>query len=180
VADTALLPIDIRDERRADIDGVDALVAAAFDGRPNEVALVRALRRAPAPAISRVAWCGEVLAGHALLSALRLSGSAASVLGLAPVSVSPSWQGVGVGAALVTDAVERAAVFGAELVVVLGDPAYYRRFGFVRADRHRVGAPVGVRADALQVIPLVGWTDPDGGPPPVVVYPDVFVETGTL
>jgi predicted GNAT family acetyltransferase len=55
-------------------------------------------------------------------------------LALAPVSVAPERQKAGIGSALVRSAVERARQAGWEAVFVLGDPAYYGRFGF---DAHR-------------------------------------------
>src|SRR5580700_10071297 len=89
----------IRDEHPSEADVVDALVGDAFGGRVNEVELVRGLRAGVPPARSRVAVEDGTLVGHAMLSAIGLEGTDASVLGLgpvlglAPVSVAPSSQG---------------------------------------------------------------------------------------
>ena len=50
-------------------------------------------------------------------------------LGLAPLAVKPAHQKKGIAAALVQEGLERCGGY----VVVLGDPAYYHRFGFRRA-----------------------------------------------
>ncbi len=169
--------LDIRDERTADVDDVDRLVAEAFVGRPNEVALVRGLRAAADPTISRVAVSGATIVGHVMVSPLTLEGSDARVVGLAPLSVTPSCQGRGVGSTLATDILEVAHKAGASMVVVLGDFAYYARFGFEPAADHGVDPPPGVSADALSVVCFATF---DAAPRRQVLYPDVFRDTGTL
>src|ERR1700733_7028388 len=109
----------IRDERTGDVDDVDRLVGEAFDGRANEVALVRGLRAAADPAISRVAVSDATIVGHVMVSPLALQGSDARVVGLAPLSVAPASQGRGVGSRLVRDVLEVARRAGASMVVVL-------------------------------------------------------------
>lgn len=54
-------------------------------------------------------------------------------LGLGPLSVHPELQGHGVGTALVQELLARAEEVGETLVALVGEPAYYRRFGFVPA-----------------------------------------------
>jgi putative acetyltransferase len=169
--------ITVRDEHPSEADVVDALVGDAFGGRANEVELVRGLRACVPPARSRVAVEDGTVVGHAMVSALGLEGTDASVLGLAPVSVAPASQGHGVGSRLTDDALRVAEDCGAALVVVLGDPAYYRRFGFRPAAGYGIEAPPGVWADALMVVCLSSYDDALVGR---VVYPRVFTETGTL
>ncbi|WP_220432164.1 GNAT family N-acetyltransferase [Falsirhodobacter xinxiangensis] len=111
----------IRDARSADHTAIAGLLRRAFDG-DGEAALVTALRPA---AIELVAERDGELLGHILLSALEAPFRA---LALAPVAVEPVWQGQGVGAALIRAAISRAS--GWDAIVVLGDPAYYTRFGF--------------------------------------------------
>ncbi len=144
--------LDIRDERPSDVDDVDRVVVDAFEGRANEVALVRALRSAVEPAISRVAVADGAVVGHVMVSPLAVHGSDARVVGLAPLAVAPAWQGRGVGSRLVTDILAVAERAGAEMVVVLGDFAYYSRFGFELAQGHGVDPPPGVAAEALSVV----------------------------
>jgi predicted N-acetyltransferase YhbS len=58
---------------------------------------------------------------------------AARIVVLAPLSVSTEWRRRGIGAALVRASLEELRTSGCDLVLVLGDPAYYGRFGFVPA-----------------------------------------------
>jgi len=167
----------VRDERADDEAAVDELVSAAFDHRPNEVALVRGLRRGRPPALSRVAVVGEEVVGHAMLSPLGLGDADVGLLGLAPVAVAPSWQGRGVGRRLTEDALAVADARGAPAVVVLGEPSYYGRFGFVPAADRKMAPPTGVDVRAFMVRPLSSYRPSLRG---TVRYPPLFADTGTL
>lgn len=118
----------LRSERAEDAAAIRAVHVAAFP-TPMEAALVDALRSAGAATVSEVAVVDGVVAGHVLLSPVSVPG----VLGLAPLAVRPELQKQGIGAALVRHALERAKEEGAGALVVLGEPAYYGRFGFVAA-----------------------------------------------
>lgn len=122
----------IRPETDADIDAIRRLTAAAF-GRPDEASLVDALRAEGDAAISLVIDEGDGIEAHVLLSVMR---SPAGMLGLAPVSVRPDRQNLGLGGALIREALAEAARGGFRAVFVLGEPAYYTRFGFA-AERAR-------------------------------------------
>ncbi|SCY38830.1 GNAT family N-acetyltransferase [Paracoccus tibetensis] len=122
----ALLP-RLRPEAAGDTAGIDALLSAAFGGG-DEAALVRALRAAGDLTHSLVAHAGGVPVGHVALSPLAAKRPA---LALAPLAVHPALQGRGIGTALVRAALEAA---GDRPVVVLGEPAFYARFGFAPAD----------------------------------------------
>ena len=116
----------LRDQRPADRDAVDRVVSAAF-GQKAEAQLVRDLDRAGAVVIAIVAEAhGEIL-GHVLLSRMSAPFPA---LALAPVSVAPARQRRGIGSALIRTAIDRASESGWAAIFVLGDPAYYGRFGF--------------------------------------------------
>lgn len=117
----------LRPEARRDIDGIAALNRMAFGGT-DEADLVARLRADGDLPLSLVAEAGGVILGHVALSPLRAAGPA---LALAPLAVHPAVQGRGIGTALVRAALD---AFGDHSVVVLGDPAYYRRFGFAPAD----------------------------------------------
>lgn len=110
----------------ADRAAIHAIHSAAF-GRPDEADLVDALRAGGWAEISLVAGKGGQIAGHVLLSRLAAPMRA---LALAPVAVHPDRQGSGVGSALIREGLRIAAEQGWEAVFVLGEPAYYRRFGF--------------------------------------------------
>lgn len=148
--------VRVRPETAADHARVDEIQRAAF-GRDEEAALVRALRAQARPQISLVAERAGRLVGHVFLSPVTIEGPASPppVGGLAPVGVDPEHQGQGVGSALVRAGLREAAAIGWQAVFLLGDPAYYARFGFTLA------APAGLRYEselfdpAFQTIELV-------------------------
>lgn len=121
-------PVTVRAERPSDERAVDGVVRAAF-GRPDEAALVAALRRDARPFVSLVADREGSLIGHVACSPVTLDGRPLG-MGLAPVAVHPAHQRRGVGAALVRTALAACRDLGQRVVVVLGEPAYYARFGF--------------------------------------------------
>lgn len=149
----------IRPERGGDAPAIDAVVRAAF-GRGAEADLVGRLRAEPGPLLSLVAVKGGRIAGHVALSQVRLEGDtdprSPRLLGLAPVSVDPPFQRAGLGARLVREALARAPALGAAAVVVLGDPAYYGRFGFRPAARLGLGYADAPFAEAFQALELAG------------------------
>lgn len=116
----------VRQEAASDRAAVRALVTAAF-GCGREADLIDALRRDGDLVVSLVAERNGDVVGHVVLSRLR---SPERALALAPLAVSASWRQQGVGAELVCRAIERARLAAAVIVFVLGDPAYYARFGF--------------------------------------------------
>lgn len=116
----------VRDEHPGDCADIHRVVTAAF-GRDDEARLVDRLRDGGGGVISLVACEGPRIVGHAMLSRMAAPFPA---LGLAPVSVAPARQRRGIGSALVRRALGQAAEAGWRGVFVLGDPAWYRRFGF--------------------------------------------------
>ena len=116
-------PVDAPDIRRVHL--------AAFP-TATEADLVEQLDRDGDAAISLVAEAEGEIVGHALMSRMTVEGDGRSwrALGLAPIAVVPALQATGIGSALIRVALDRARADGTELVFVLGEPAYYRRFGF--------------------------------------------------
>jgi putative acetyltransferase len=100
---------------------------AAF-GRALEADIAAALHDAGDERISMVATDGEDVVGHVVLSAGSLGN--AIVLCLGPIGVVPGRQRSGVGTALMQASLAAAANSDAGLVVLLGHPSYYPRFGF--------------------------------------------------
>jgi predicted N-acetyltransferase YhbS len=93
--------------------------------------IVAALRNADALTLSLVAEEGERMVGHIAFSPVSISDGATDWYGLGPVSVVPSSQGTGLGSRLITDGLAKLRQLGAKGCVVLGEPDYYGRFGFV-------------------------------------------------
>jgi putative acetyltransferase len=117
----------IRDEQPGEAAAIRALHVGAFCGTA-EADLVDALRGCGFFAeLSLVAAEPEAIVGHLLLSRLD---APVRALALAPLSVCPARQGSGLGTALVRSGLARAAERGWHAVFVLGNPAYYGRFGF--------------------------------------------------
>ena len=119
----------VREEAASDRGAIHALIAEAF-GRDAEAGLVDVLRRDGDLVVSLVAETGGVVVGHIALSRLR---SPERALALAPLAVALARRRRGVGAALVHNAIDRARRAGESILFVLGDPAYYTRFGFSAA-----------------------------------------------
>lgn len=110
---------------------VDVIVSRAFGGA-DEVTLVHGLRAAGDVAVELVALEDGTPVGHVLFSRLAIEPDTIRVAALAPVAVAPSRQQAGIGGALIRDGLAHCAAAGFDAVAVLGDPAYYRRFGFTR------------------------------------------------
>jgi putative acetyltransferase len=129
----AISPV-VRPETPADIATIHDVTAAAFLNAPHtahtEQFIVDALRKAGALAISLVAEDGGVVVGHVAVSPVSISDGSAGWFGLGPISVSPELQGRGIGSLLMQGALRLLRERGAAGCVLVGDPAYYSRFGF--------------------------------------------------
>jgi putative acetyltransferase len=116
----------IRPETPADHDAIHAVIRAAF-GQETEALLVERLRAGGDLVLSLVAEADGIV-GHVAFSRLSTEGGLATAL--APVAVRPDRQRQSIGDALIREGLRRLAEAGEDLVLVLGDPAYYGRFGF--------------------------------------------------
>ena len=147
----------IEDEREVDERAIVDVTAAAFkdasysDG--TEPGILGALRALSALTLSLVAietidgthahrrgvagfvGAGERIIGHIAFSPVTIDGVIDGWFGLGPLSVLPERQRTGVGSALVREGVARLEAAGAKGCALIGDPAYYRRFGFVSDGR---------------------------------------------
>lgn len=167
MGDTSSTDVTVRTERQDDDAAIDVVVASAF-GQRDEADLVRALRSSTAwlPQLSLVAELDHRVVGHAAFTRAHVDG--VPVLALAPVSVIPDAQHRGIGTALVEDGISRARADGESLIVVLGDPAYYGRFGFTAAAAMGVSGPFGPIVE-FQCLPLA-----DAFPTGTMRYPAAF------
>ncbi len=124
----------MRPERPEDADTIREVTRAAFEQAPHssgtEAAIVDGLRAAGALVVSLVAVENEEVVGHVAFSPVTIDGAATGWFGLGPVSVRPDRQGAGIGQALIRQGLDRLRLMGAQGCVVLGEPDYYRRFGF--------------------------------------------------
>lgn len=124
----------VRPETPADSPRIRELVTAAFKAvaRSNqtEAAIVDALRRNDALTASLVVEHNGSIIGHVAFSPVAIDGRDVGWFGLGPVSVSGPHQRQGVGTALIEAGLTLLKQRGAAGCVVLGDPAYYSRFGF--------------------------------------------------
>jgi putative acetyltransferase len=169
--------LTIRPERPADQAAIRSVNEAAFGG-PAEGALVDALRVTSAfiPELSLVAdddTAGVV--GHILFTRLRVVEGDVSrpALALAPMAVAPPRQRRGVGSALVRRGLAEAERLGHGLVIVLGHPDYYPRFGFRPARAFGIRSPFEAPDEAFLVLELrPGVLDGVRG---VVEYPPEFL-----
>lgn len=147
----------IRQETAADVDAIDRLTRDAFLHAEHtdhtEQFIVKALRDAGALSVSLVAELAGELVGHAAASPVSISDGTPGWYGLGPVSVAPGHQRQGVGSQLVSHLLDALRQRGAQGCVVLGEPAYYGRFGF-RA--HDSLVLPGVPAGYFQALPLDG------------------------
>ena len=116
----------VRLETTGDILAIRAVEEAAFL-QSAEAQLVEDLRDAGDSVFSLVAVEGETVIGHAMFSRLKAPFPA---LALAPVAVRPECQRMGVGSRLIREGIARSEAAGWSGIFVLGDPVFYRRFGF--------------------------------------------------
>jgi putative acetyltransferase len=147
--------ITIRAENAEDIPAVRRVNELAF-GRPNEAALVDALRAAANPQVSLVAVENGQVVGHIFFSPVLIESedSTSSALGLAPMAVLPEYQRQGVGSQLVREGLRECQHVGCKVVVVLGHPEYYPRFGFIPASQKGLRSEYPVPDEVFMVAEL--------------------------
>ena len=109
---------------------IDAAFALAQHRGGNEARIVAALRASGALTLSWVAEVEGEVVGHVAVSPVTISDSTADWYGLGPVAVLPAFQRQGIADALIRTVLAQLAARSAAGCVVLGDPAYYTRFGF--------------------------------------------------
>jgi putative acetyltransferase len=157
---TAML---IRRETPDDQTAVHTVHAEAFRREPGvtpvEAPLVDDLRADGdlIGALSFVAVRDGGVVGHICCSPARLGDDTGVSVGLGPLGVLPAHHRDGVGSALVHTVLGAADALGYGLVVLLGSPAYYSRFGFALASTLGVTPPDPQWAEHFQARPLAGY-----------------------
>jgi putative acetyltransferase len=144
----------IRVEIPVDAAGIDALLRRAF-GRDDEADLVQQLREDGLLTLGIVATDDEGgVVGYAAFSPVDVAGVDRQWVGLAPLVVDENLRRQGLGEKLIYEGLDALNEFSYAAVVVLGDPAYYGRFGFKTAAQYDLHCRWPGAEEAFQVYPL--------------------------
>ena len=164
----------IRRETEADIPAIRSVTAAAFaaaahsappvtpGGDPGEATLIEWLREDESwiPELSVVAVVDDTVVGHLVATRAHIGSSPA--IGIGPVSVVPEMHGRGVGSALMHFALGAADAMGETVAGLLGDPAFYTRFGFAPAAAMDITGPDPSWGDYFQARALSSYSGQRG------------------
>lgn len=161
----------VREATPEDRAAILKVVEAAFGGA-DEARVVERLWADDAVTLDLVGEIGDAIVGHCAFSPVTVEPAVdGGAYGMAPVSVAPAHQRKGVGAAMIETGLAACRARGASLVVVLGAPAYYARFGFVPASGKNLRWDAGDVGDAFQ---LVAFASIDAATPRTVGYHRAF------
>lgn len=169
--------IKIRQETQQDYTKVFNLVKAAFEHAEHtdedEHNLIGRLRKSDAfiPALSLVAEIDSEIVGQIMFTKLKVGRT--TQLALAPVAVNPTFQGQGVGGALILKGHEIAQKLGYEYSILIGHPTYYPRFGYIDAANFGIQSPFDLPEGVFMAINLKGKNTMLND---VVEYPKEFFE----
>jgi putative acetyltransferase len=124
----------IRKETPSDVEAICDITKAAFENHPysknTEQFIINALRKADALTVSLVAEIDGIIAGHIAFSPVTFTDRSRDWYGLGPVSVAPDYQRQGIGTRLVNEGIRLLKESGAKGICLVGDPNFYKRFGF--------------------------------------------------
>jgi putative acetyltransferase len=130
-----MMQATIRDERKGDIPAIHDLTKRAFAPMPfaggNEQDLIDIVRDAGALSISLVAEIDSRVVGHVAFTPATAADNTQGWFGLGPVAVEPALQRQGIGRQLINEGLRRLREWNAAGCIVVGDPNYYQRFGFL-------------------------------------------------
>jgi putative acetyltransferase len=154
----------VRRHRADDYEAIRHIYAAAFtrpenpESVPLEVGLFEALWVAgdAIPELSFTALKEVGAVGH--VTASRATVATESVVAVGPIGVLPEYQGLGIGSALMDALLTAADAAGVPMIVLLGSPQYYSRFGFRPAQELGVISPEPSWGEAFQARPLTAYT----------------------
>ena len=147
--------ITIRKEEPGDVIAIRHVNERAFN-QENEANIIEKLRKRGALTISLVAVRDDEIVGHIAFSRviIEAEGSNFRATALAPMTVLPTCQRKGIGSQMVRAGLEECRRLGHEIIVVLGHPDYYPRFGFVPAVPKGIGCEFEVPEEAWMILEL--------------------------
>ena len=147
--------VSIRREIPEDVESIRCVNEQAF-GQKAEAEIVDNLRNRSALTLSLVAVQNSEVVGHIAFSPVVIGSECSSfeAIALAPMAVLPAHQRKGIGSQLARAGLEECRRLGHEIVVVLGHPDYYPRFGFVLAKPKGVDCEFEVPEDAWMILEL--------------------------
>jgi putative acetyltransferase len=167
-------PVHVRAQQADDYEAIRHVYAEAFRAPrfrppqkpgsiPSEVPLFDALWEAGdvIPELSFTALAGDAIVGHATAS--RATVAADPVVAVGPIGVLPDRQGTGIGSALMNALLAAADAANVPLVVLLGAPQYYGRFGFRPAEELGVISPDPAWGAGFQARSLTAYTESVAG-----------------
>jgi len=148
--------IEIRGEKSGDIEVIHYVNEQAF-GQKEEAVLVDRLRDKGVVTLSLVALEDDSIVAHILFTPVTIESDGAKydAITLAPMAVLPHYQHKGIGAQLINNALEQCKRLGHNIVVLIGHPEYYPRFGFVQAKPKGLLSEFEVPDEAFMVVELV-------------------------
>lgn len=147
--------LTFRRETLKDIDSIRYVNEQAFEQK-GEAELIDKLRNRNVVTLSLVALQNEQIVGHILFSPVIVEseGSRFEAISLAPIAVLPEYQRQGIGSQLVQVGLKECYQLGHEVVVVVGHPDYYPRFGFVLGKTKGIGCEFEVPDEAWMILEL--------------------------
>jgi predicted N-acetyltransferase YhbS len=176
------MKINLRQETPADYNEVSKVIENAFKNMPysdqKEHLLVERLRKSDAfvPKLSIVAACNNEIVGHIILTKIKVkkNGESFVSLALAPVSVKPDYQKMGIGGKLIRESHRIAKELGFKSIILLGHKDYYPKFGYSLASKFGIKLPFEVPEENCMAIELIenGLKGISG----IVAYPKAFYE----
>lgn len=159
------MTLEIRPARATDASAIRAVLVDAF-GQEEEAEIVERLAARDRLDVSLVAVDADGVAGYIAFSPIDVEQNPDRrvVTGLGPVAVARAKQGAGIGSRLIWDGLEACRRRAIHAVVLVGDPAYYSRFGFRNAARCGIQCELDVPEGVFQALDLVdGALDTLGG-----------------
>jgi putative acetyltransferase len=143
------MTIKIRSESPSDVTAIAAVTAAAFLNAPHtshtEQFIANALRKAGMLSVSLVAEDRGEIVGHVAISPVSISDGNSGWYILGPIAVAPDRQGLGIGSQLMERALVELGKLAAAGCVLVGNPNYYRRFGFSSAQKFRLASSLTMK-----------------------------------